>query len=298
MDWGSLFKTSEFRRFMVFLSAVTVGGLSPVVYKIYTEIKNIPGKSFFLYRRKCLESDPNETQDPFNPEHYLDERKNSKYTMMIKDLNLEMSKMLLPAFVGCVAGFSLYRFYFLRRIKSSQPGKVLVIYRKFEGPKQGDNDIIRTLYTIPDNKPFPVGKFIYPWQHVGYVTEEKVNLKLEDFKVFSKDGKEIQITLDLIVGVSEKDVTLSLYRASAYLIDLTAEQIKERALESVQGGLINNIKDYTYSDIAGNIVDFNYYITQIVTWYLKYLGLIVHKASLVHIKTPDGDIDIPITHLK
>jgi len=162
----------------------------------------------------------------------------------------------------------------------------------------GDNDIIRTLYTIPDNQPFPCGKFIYPWQNVGYISEDPIPLHMENFKVKTKDGVEINISLDIVSGVSEKDVTLSLYRASAYLIDLTPEEIQQRALESIKGGLTDNIKDFTYQEVSGNVIDFNYYVTQIITWYLKYLGLIVRKAPLVHISSSDGTIDIPLKDLK
>ncbi|KAL9642880.1 hypothetical protein ABK040_010576 [Willaertia magna] len=297
MEFKELIKRTEFRIFSAFFSSIIFGIVTPFVYKAYVEINSIPPKSYFLYRKKVLESNNNDLEDPLNPKECLEERKSSKIGLIFSQSLVDVKKMIPPFLIGSACGFSLYKFYFLRRIKSSAPGKVMVIFRKFHGNKSGDNDIIRTLYTIPDNLPFPVGKFIYPWQSVGYITEENIPLKKE-FKIYSKDGTELTIELDLIIGISEKDVTLSLYRASSQILDLNVEEIKERAIESLNIGLESNIKDFTYNEIEMHLVDFNYYVTQVITWYLKYLGLVVRKAPLVRISSKDGRIDIPLRDLK
>jgi len=88
---NELWNTPGFKRFLIMTTSVFIGACTPIVYKGYVDFKNMPGKTFYLYRRKLLESDPNDLEDPLQDDQCLEQRKKSRTSIIVGEFNLEYS---------------------------------------------------------------------------------------------------------------------------------------------------------------------------------------------------------------
>jgi uncharacterized membrane protein YqiK len=138
---------------------------------------------------------------------------------------------------------------------------------------------------------------VYPFfEQYGFVEECDIPLKLNDFKVITQDEKELNISFDLIVGTGDSYPEVE-YAASR-LLNLDQKQIEEKAMELLQYGLTENVKQCNLSDIEEHKKQFNVYLEQQIGWYLKYVGLYVRKAPLLAYRTDDDSVNVTLTSLR
>ncbi|KAL0477459.1 yuaG [Acrasis kona] len=187
-------------------------------------------------------------------------------------------------------GAALFRMHYMSRFMMGGKDKLLIVYRRSEG-LMSDYGALNRAYTVDE------GCYVIPFlEATGIINESDIPFN-KTVRVQTLDGTNMDITMKMVIGVGYTPGEVAY--ATSRIMNASVEEMHRRADELLEYGLKINMKDHNVEDIAKYKAEFEIYLQQLISWYLKYTGLFVRKSSLLSYQTVGVDlIDVKLKDLK
>ncbi len=194
--------------------------------------------------------------------------------------------MITIAVVGVLLIFFLLGIYVLNRIIKAGPNEVLVISGRWRTMRREDGTKVKVGYRILKG-----GRaFVWPFlEKVDRLSLELMTLDVRTPEVYTMKG--VPVIVDGIAQIKIKGDDISIATASEQFLSMGREQIKNIALQTVEGHLRAILGTLTVEEIYSNRDAFAAKVQEVASSDLANMGLTIVSFTIRDIRDNQGYLD-------